>query len=254
MSFLVPTQQNERPFELHPAGRHICVCADIYSIEKLNRYFGMKDEKRRGGIDERKTQHYVRFVFLSSLLMSDGRPYFISRDFAAFGGPTSGLYNFVIAWHPELSGVDLTKYDSEGLIGTGADATIVHKQSADKKKTYANIALVTSLRDGDVVPQIPSDFKRADVRKKQEWEDKAINKQFPDFQIRYAEPQSGPALSPSPLQQRPAFSPAPVQSTNAPSSAQPVFGGQAPQQGEQRPFTPVEATPDERSQINDLPF
>lgn len=254
MSTFIPESGTQHDFIPHPACRTLGVCADVYLLERLNNFFG-KASTLDGKVDNYKTRRVIRFVWLTEVLTADGKPSYVSREFTASDNEKSSLYKFLVAWHPEVSGKRLSKIDMDVFVGSGADLVITNTPSKDGRSVYANVAMCAIPRPTDVVPQIPSDFKRADVRKKQEWEDKAINKQFPDFQIRYAEPQSGPALSPSPLQQRPAFSPAPVQFTNAPSAALPVFGGQAPQQGEQRPFTPVDATPDEPSQINDdLPF
>ena len=228
MSTFIPESGNNggRTFVAHPAGRFLSVCADVYYLQRFNNYYG-KASKLDGKIDNYKTRNVIRLVFLSEHPQEDGKPSYVSQEFTASDNEKSNLYKFLVSWHPELSGKKLSKIDLDVLVGTGADITVTNRTSSDGR-TFAGVSLAIAPRQGDQIPQIPSDFKRVDPRKKQEWEDKEINKHFPDWPIRFVDPQPGPSLSPSvgvgaPARQVAAAPSAPVQQAPQAASARPVF-------------------------------
>lgn len=226
---------NRREFVAHPAGRFLAVCADVYFLERLNNYYGVAS-KLDGKIDNYKTRNVLRIVFLTLHPTEDGKPSYVSQEFTASDNDKSNLYKFIVAWHPEMAGVKLSGIDLDVLIGSGADIMVTNKTTKDGH-TFAGVSLALGLRAGDPIVEIPSDFKRADVRKKQEWEDKEINKRFPDWKIRYVDAQPGPSLSglpvgkAAPVATASAAAIATVQGSLA-QSARPVFAAS------QRPTNP----------------
>lgn len=251
MSTFIPTNNGGSGFVPHPAGRTLGVCADVYILERLNNFFGKPD--RDGRIDKYRTRTVVRFAWLTAVPAADGKPSYVSQEFTASDNERSNLYKFLVSWHPEVSGKKMSEIDMDTFVGSGSDLVVTNKPSKDGRSIYANVVMCVAPREGDVIPQIPSDFKRADVRKKQEWEDKAINKVFPDFQIRYAEERPGAALSPAVQQaQRPA--PAGGNAAGVATGARPVFGAASVQTNVPSQTTNAGVVDNATAVDDDLPF
>ena len=184
MATLPPENTNSK-FTPHPAGRHLAVLADVYSLERVNNFFGKADQS--GKPDDRKTSWSVFFVFLTQRKTEDGKPKYIRQEYGFSYGDNSKLRKALLAWLPELSKENLWKFDLDRLLGAGAELSTSIKPNRDPNKDgYAQIDLIVAPREGDVIPEIPKDFKRADVAALQQKEDERTKVKFPEFVIRVA--------------------------------------------------------------------
>ena len=185
MATLPPDTNGSKKFVPHVAGRHLGVLADVYSLERLNNFHGKADA--RGEIDLRETSWSVYFVFLTDKLTEDGKPAYLRQEYGFSYGDNSKLKKALLAWMPELRSENLWKFDLDRLIGTGADLSSSIKPNRDPNKAgYAQVDAIMAPRPTDLVPSIPSDFKRANVATMQQKEDERTKVKFPHFLVRLA--------------------------------------------------------------------
>lgn len=186
MPLFPPSRNNSgndrKPFVPHPAGRWIGVLADVYALRERNFFFGKADKE--GEIDERIATDNLYLVFLTEHPTEDGRPSYIRQKFTFSMGDNSKLKRFLTTWVPELAGRDLWKFDIETLLGKGADlsTTIRPKKNDPTHPGFAEILGAMPVRKSDILPIIPSDFKRADVNTMQE----KANLQIEELRILHA--------------------------------------------------------------------
>jgi len=90
-----------------------------------------------------------------------GRPYGISRWFTLSLHEKAALRQFLLTWRgKDFTAAELKGFDLEKLIGVPAALNIIHKQSQDGTKWYANIAGVSKLPAAWDAPLIPADYQR----------------------------------------------------------------------------------------------
>lgn len=182
----IPPENANSKFTPHPAGRHLSVLADVYSLERCNNFYGKVNQKT-GEVDDRKTSWSVFLVFLTQRKTEDGKPKYIRQEYGFSYGQNSKLRKALLAWLPELSNENLWKFDLDRLISTGAELSTSIKPNRDPNKDgYAQIDLIVAPRESDVIPEIPKDFKRADVAFLQQREDERTKVKFPEFVVRVA--------------------------------------------------------------------
>ena len=187
----LPPDNNSSKFTPHPAGRHLGVLADVYSLERLNNFHGKADAQ--GKMDDRETTWSVFFVFLTDTLTADGKPSYIRQEYGFSYGDNSKLKKMLLAWIPELRSENLWKFDLDRILGTGADLSTSIRPNRDPNKAgYAQIDGILAPRATDLIPEIPADFKRANVALLQQKEDERTKAKFPHFKVRVA-PTAAPA-------------------------------------------------------------
>lgn len=136
MTSIRTPNSNSKDFEKHPPGMTAARC---YQVIDMGSHW---DEKWK------KTKRLVRIVFESTRLMSDGRPFSISKRYTLSHHEKSQLRKDLESWYgkafdtkalDEAGGFDLAK-----LIGRPALINVVHSENGE----YANIATITPLMEG----------------------------------------------------------------------------------------------------------
>lgn len=182
----LPPENSNTKFIPHPAGRHLGVLADVYSLERLNNFYGKEDTKTKEK-DERKTTWSVFFVFLTDCLTADGKPSYIRQEYGFSYGDNSKLKKMLLAWIHDLRHENLWKFDLDRILGTGADLSTSIRPNRDPSKSgYAQIDGIMAPRATDMIPEIPADFKRANAALLQQKEDERTKAKFPEFIVRLA--------------------------------------------------------------------
>ena len=126
-------------FEPHPEGLYSAVNVDVTPPVLKDTKFGAKE--------------YFRLVFETSAPpRADGTPWCVwSREFTPSLNEKAHLRKFLRQWFGrDLSPAEEAEFDTETLLGKGAQVVIVHETSADGEKTYANIAACTPAK-GEVL-------------------------------------------------------------------------------------------------------
>ena len=130
-------------FELAPSATHIARCYMVVDEGVQKTKFGDK--------------HMIRIGWeLSNELMSDGRPFVVSKEYNANLHSDSNLTKDLTSWRgraftdEELSGFDLFK-----IAGAPCMITIIHNPSGDR--VFANVSSVTSTPKGTPVPNLTNE-------------------------------------------------------------------------------------------------
>jgi len=90
-----------------------------------------------------------------------GRPFGVSRWFTNSLSEKANLRQFLAAWRgQDFSPSELVRFDLESLISVPAGLNIVHKQSQDGTKWYANLHSALLMPEGFEAPGIPADYVR----------------------------------------------------------------------------------------------
>lgn len=161
MSTVIPSTSTKA---LHPAGRFLGTLADVYILREKNQFFGKAGIDKQ--IDNRETVDRVYLTFVTSAGV-------VTQRYTASTSPKSTLYKVLCTWQPKLAG-RLGGFDLDRLIGKGADLTITLKPNRDGTKEFNDVTAIIPMRDGDVAPEIPGTFNRADVDKLQEFRNRDI--------------------------------------------------------------------------------
>lgn len=128
-------------FVPHDEGSFRAVCVDVTPPEKQQTKFGERE--------------IFRLVFETDApVREDGtRQCVWSRGFTPSLSEKAILRKFLRQWFGrDLSPSELAEFDTETLIGKGANIVVVHEQSSDGEKTYANIAACTPCKGEALEP------------------------------------------------------------------------------------------------------
>jgi hypothetical protein len=135
------SKKQDGDFSPHEEGTFKAVCVDVTPLVKRQTDWGMKEE--------------FRIVFETDANpRPDGSPQCVwSRAFTPSLNEKAALRKFLRQWlGRDLTAAEETEFDTEDLIGRGANVVVVHETSKDGEKTYANIAACTPMRGDGIKP------------------------------------------------------------------------------------------------------
>lgn len=128
-------------FVPHDDGSFRAVCVDVTPLEKQQSKFGERD--------------IFRLVFETDApKREDGSPQCVwSRGFTPSLNEKANFRKFLRQWlGRDLTAAEEAEFDTESLIGKGANIVVVHEDSSDGDKTYANIAACTPCKGKALEP------------------------------------------------------------------------------------------------------
>lgn len=128
--------------ELPPEGTHTAICyllVDFGTQKKANRF--------KNNIEETNKWFQIGWE-LSDELMSDGRPFAISRDYKNNNFSKSTIMKDLTAWFGKLP----EGFKLEQALAKPCNITIAHNPSQDGSRMYANITAITPLKKGEKAP------------------------------------------------------------------------------------------------------
>lgn len=130
--------------ETVPAGTFAARCYQIIDL-------GHQTTSFEGEV---KVVPQVRITWELSELMSDGRPFSISREYTATFGPKGNLRKMLEAWRGRaFTQEELGGFSLENVLGAPCMIGVVHKQSKDGTKVFANVGSVMALPKGMPMPE-----------------------------------------------------------------------------------------------------
>jgi hypothetical protein len=154
MSLLVNAGNGGGDFENCPAGSFAARCYQI--IDLGHQTFEWKGEA--------KVAPKVRITWELSELMSDGRPFSISKEYTASIGDKANLRKDLEAWRGRpFSAEELRNFSLENVLGAPCLLGVVHKPSKDGSKVYANVGSVMALPKGMSAPELVNPAVKFDI-------------------------------------------------------------------------------------------
>ena len=141
-------------FEQCPAGSFAARCYQI--IDLGHQTFEWKGEA--------KVAPKVRITWELNEMMSDGRPFSISREYTASIGEKANLRKDLEAWRGRpFSAEELRNFSLENVLGAPCLLGIVHKPSKDNSKVYANVGSIMALPKGMPSPELVNPAVKFDI-------------------------------------------------------------------------------------------
>ena len=141
-------------FEQCPAGSFAARCYQI--IDLGHQTFEWKGEA--------KVAPKVRITWELNEMMSDGRPFSISREYTASIGDKANLRKDLEAWRGRpFSAEELRNFSLENVLGAPCLLGIVHKPSKDNSKVYANVGSIMALPKGMACPELVNPAVKFDI-------------------------------------------------------------------------------------------
>ena len=141
-------------FENCPAGSFAARCYQI--IDLGHQTFEWKGEA--------KVAPKVRITWELNEMMSDGRPFSISREYTASIGDKANLRKDLEAWRGRpFSAEELRNFSLENVLGAPCLLGIVHKPSKDNSKVYANVGSIMALPKGMPSPELVNPAVKFDI-------------------------------------------------------------------------------------------
>jgi len=136
-------EEGNKDFELTPTGNHVAVC---YMVADL----GVHESNWKG---KSKRMHKIKIGWeLPNELMSDGRPFGITKNYTLSLFSGSRLYQDLESWRGRaFTEEELKGFDVFAVLGVGCMLNVIHEKSSDGQKTYANVATVARLPKGMTV-------------------------------------------------------------------------------------------------------
>jgi hypothetical protein len=136
------TEGNGKAFEKHPAGTPVATLIKIIDL-------GTQEITWQGAT---KLSHKIRFVWESTELMSDNRPFIVQRDFTASLNSKGNLRPFLEGWRGRaFNETELAGFDPKVLIGMPCLLSLVEDGE------YTNINAAMRLPKGMEAPKIVGD-------------------------------------------------------------------------------------------------
>lgn len=133
------TEGNGKPFEKHPAGTPVATLIRIIDM-------GTQEINWQGAA---KLSHKIRFVWESSELMADGRPFLVQREFTASLNSKGNLRPFLEGWRGRsFTDEELAGFDPKVLIGMPCLLSLVEDGE------YTNVNAAMRLPKGMEAPKI----------------------------------------------------------------------------------------------------
>ena len=106
----------------------------------------------------------VRITWELNEMMSDGRPFSISREYTASIGDKANLRKDLEAWRGRpFSAEELRNFSLENVLGAPCLLGIVHKPSKDNSKVYANVGSIMALPKGMPSPELVNPAVKFDI-------------------------------------------------------------------------------------------
>jgi len=141
-------------FEQCPAGSFAARCYQI--IDLGHQTFEWKGEA--------KVAPKVRITWELNEMMSDGRPFSISREYTASIGDKANLRKDLESWRGRaFSSDELRNFSLENVLGAPCLLGVVHKPSKDGSKTYANVGSIMALPKGMACPELVNPAVKFDI-------------------------------------------------------------------------------------------
>ena len=141
-------------FEQCPAGSFAARCYQI--IDLGHQTFEWKGEA--------KVAPKVRITWELNEMMSDGRPFSISREYTASIGDKANLRKDLEAWRGRpFTAEELRNFSLENVLGAPCLLGVVHKPSKDGSKTYANVGSIMALPKGMACPELVNPAVKFDI-------------------------------------------------------------------------------------------
>ena len=141
-------------FEQCPAGSFAARCYQI--IDLGHQTFEWKGDA--------KVAPKVRITWELNEMMSDGRPFSISREYTASIGDKANLRKDLEAWRGRpFSAEELRNFSLENVLGAPCLLGIVHKPSKDNSKVYANVGSIMALPKGMPSPELVNPAVKFDI-------------------------------------------------------------------------------------------
>ena len=154
MSLTVNAGSNNTEFEQCPPGSFAARCYQI--IDLGHQTFEWKGEA--------KVAPKVRITWELNEMMSDGRPFSISREYTASIGDKANLRKDLEAWRGRpFTAEELRNFSLENVLGAPCLLGVVHKPSKDGSKTYANVGSIMALPKGMVCPDLVNPAVKFDI-------------------------------------------------------------------------------------------
>lgn len=152
MSLIVSGVSNGGSYETVPAGSYAARCYQIIDL-------GHQTIEWQG---EAKVIPKVRITWELSELMSDGRPYSISKEYTASIGPKANLRKDLEAWRGRpFTEEEILGFSLDKILGMSCLLGIVHTSKSDK--TYANINSIMKLPKGMDSPELVNPMVKFDI-------------------------------------------------------------------------------------------
>ena len=96
-------------------------------------------------------------------MMSDGRPFSISKEYTASLGEQARLRKDLDAWRGRLfTEKELTGFSLESILGKPCQLLISHSEK--NGKTYANISSIVPVKKTDVIPELVNPMVKFDLQ------------------------------------------------------------------------------------------
>jgi hypothetical protein len=142
---IIATASESKNYTPAPEGTHHAVCVDV--IDK-----GMQPNKFKDGA----LQHKIDVAWQLSETRDDGKRFVVYKRYTLSLNEKANLRKDLESWRGKpFTREEEMGFDVEKLIGVNCLLNVVHKQNADKTKTFANVVSVMPLLKG--LPKIAPD-------------------------------------------------------------------------------------------------
>ena len=147
MSLIVTAGEGSN-FELCPAGVYVGVCVWVIDM-------GMQFSPIY-----QRTSRKVKLGFeFPNDLMQDGRPFLICKNFTMSLNEKASLRKDLASWRGrDFTPEELKGFDVKSILGAPCQINIIHNQSDDGTRTYANIGAIMPLVKGMEKPTSVGDL------------------------------------------------------------------------------------------------
>lgn len=127
-------------FDIAPAGNHVAICYGVVDL-------GEHEQEWQGKVS---LKHRVRISWeLCDELMSDGRPFSISKEYTLSLNEKATLRHDLESWRGRpFTDAELSGFDIFVLLGKPCMVNVVHKPKRDGSGGYAAVSSVAAIPKG----------------------------------------------------------------------------------------------------------
>jgi hypothetical protein len=151
----MPIYVSESEFEILEPGVYEALCRDVTDLGRVKTFWE----------GEERNPRKVRLTFQVDARDSNGKPFYVRRDFTSQLSPKANLTKQLETWRGKPFSVEERKqFDLESLLNKPCRLVIVNAVSQSTQKLWANIETIMPHSRGAKPPNPDPDFVRAQDR------------------------------------------------------------------------------------------
>lgn len=173
MGLIVKQEGGSFDYQICPQGNHVATCFSVIDlgVQEVN-YQGDTSFKRKVRVSWELPNELISEGDLA------GQPFSIAKNYTFSLNEKAVLYKDLVSWRGRaFTQQELEGFELFNILGAGCMLNVIHAQSQDGQKTYANVSSVSQMPKGMPKPELINTIRGFNT----EEFDEVAYESFPDW-------------------------------------------------------------------------